>query len=100
VEPSADPAPELVELREPEALGALDHDRARVRHIHPDLDHHCSDEYLGLPGSEGGHDRAFLGCLHPAVQEPDPAVGEDLTSELLVQLLCGPYILQRLRLLD
>src|SRR5438105_11166877 len=34
----ADPAPELVELREPEAFGSLDHHHAGVRDIEPPLD--------------------------------------------------------------
>ena len=39
VRPAADPPAQLMELREPEALGVLDEHHRRVRHVDPDLDH-------------------------------------------------------------
>ena len=69
--PAPDPAAQLVELREPEAVGLLhDHDR-RVRHVDADLDHGRRDEHVDLARLEGGHDRAPLGGLEAPVQAAD-----------------------------
>src|ERR671920_191474 len=42
--PSPDPAPQLVELGEAEAVGALDNHQGRVGNIDPDLDDGGGDE--------------------------------------------------------
>ena len=44
--PAADAAAQLVQLREPEALGVLDHHDGRLRHVDADLDHGGGDQQL------------------------------------------------------
>ena len=62
----ADAARELVQLGEAEALGAFYHDRARVRHVHADLDDYRGDEDLDLPGPK----RAMTSRLSRAFIRP------------------------------
>ena len=54
---AADPAAQLVELREPVALGLLDHHHGRVGHVDADLDHAGGHQHVGVAGGEGGHRR-------------------------------------------
>ena len=46
--PAPDPAAQLVQLRQAEALGPLDHHDRGVGHVHPHLDHRRRDQHLGL----------------------------------------------------
>ena len=41
---AADAAAQLVQLREPEALGVLDHHDGRLRHVDADFDHRGGDQ--------------------------------------------------------
>ena len=76
------PAAELVQLREPEALGVLDdHDRG-VGHVDPHFDHDGGDEDLNPPGLEIRHDRFFLLALHPAVDQPYFELRENIPLEV------------------
>jgi hypothetical protein len=43
---AADPAAQLVQLRQAEALGVLDHHQAGVGHVHADLDHRGGHQHL------------------------------------------------------
>ena len=45
---AADPPAQLVQLRDPVALGGLDHHHGRVRHVDADLDHARRDEHVGV----------------------------------------------------
>ena len=49
------PPAQLVELREAEALGVLDHHHRGVGHVDADLDHGGGDEHVGVAGGEGRH---------------------------------------------
>ena len=49
---AADPAAQLVQLRQPEALGLLDQHHRRVRHVDADLDHARRHQHVGLAGGE------------------------------------------------
>ena len=51
--PAADPAPQLVQLGQAEALGVLDHHDRGVRDVDAHLDHRGGDEDLDLPAGEG-----------------------------------------------
>ena len=69
--PPSHPAAELMELREPEALGVLDEHHARVRHVDADLDDGRGDEHVHLPRREGGHRRVPLVGPLLAVDDAD-----------------------------
>ena len=66
-----DPAAQLVQLGEPEALRLLDHDHGRVGHVDPDLDHRGGHQQLERAGREVGHDPVLVPARHPAVDQPD-----------------------------
>ena len=51
----ADAAPELVELREAEPLGALDHHQRRLGDVHADLDHGRPHQHVEVAVAEAGH---------------------------------------------
>ena len=62
--PAADPAAQLVQLRQAEALRVLDEHDAGVRHVDPHLDHGGGDQDVQLPGCEGLHGHvAVVGAL-------------------------------------
>ena len=52
---AADPAAQLMQLRDPVALGVLDEHHGRVRHVDPDLDHRRRDEHVGAARRERRH---------------------------------------------
>ena len=52
---AADAAAQLVQLRQPEALGVLDHHHGRLRHVDADLDHRGGDQEPRLAGREARH---------------------------------------------
>ena len=68
---AADPAAQLVQLRQAEALGVLDHHQRRVRHVDADLDHRRRDQHRDLAAGEERHHRRLLGRRHAAVQQAD-----------------------------
>ena len=88
VRPAPHAAAELVELREPEPIGVLDHDRGRVRDVDADLDDRGGDENLGLARGERAHRGRLLGRVEPPVDEPDTQRLE-LADEVLVLVLGG-----------
>ena len=96
---SPDPAAQLVQLREPEAIGLLhDHDR-RVRNVDADLDHGRRDEHVELVLLELPHHLAALGGLQLAVQETD-AIAAQLRAPQPLGLRLGGAREPRLRQLD
>ena len=68
---AADAAAQLVQLREAEALGMLDHHHGRLRHVDADLDHRGGDQEPRLAGGEARHGAVLLGALHAAVHQVD-----------------------------
>ena len=80
--PAADPPPELMQLRQPEAIGMLDHHDGRVGHVDPDLDHRRRHQHLDLAGPETPHDVVALLRLESPVHQRDrqgrPAGGQRL----------------------
>ena len=71
-----DPAAQLVELGEAEALGALDDHQRRIGHVDADLDHRRRDQHRQLAGGEARHHRVLVRPLHPAVDQADLVVAE------------------------
>ena len=68
---AADASAQLMQLRQPEALGVLDHHHGRLRHVDPDLDHRGGDEEPGLARREPLHGAVLVGALHAAVHQID-----------------------------
>ena len=69
------PAPQLMQLRQAEALGMLDHHHRGVRHVDADLDHRRRHQHLHLAVAERAHHPVALRRLEPAVHQPDAHVG-------------------------
>ena len=69
--PAADAAAQLVQLREAEALGVLDHHDGGFRHVDADFDHRGGDEQLRLAGGKARHGGVLVGAFHAAVHEID-----------------------------
>ena len=71
---TADPAAELVELREPEQVGAVDDERVRVRHVETRLDDRRADEHVGLALPEPRSSaRSSCVLVHLPVRDDDRA---------------------------
>ena len=92
------PAPKLVQLRQAEALGVLDHHERSVGHVHPHFDHGRGDQELDRARREGRHDLRLPFRRHAAVHQAHPQLGE-FRHERGVGLEHG-LELQRLRFLD
>ena len=69
-------ASQLVQLRETEALGALDHHHAGVGHVHPHLNDGGGDHDLSLVGHKTTHHLFLLSRLHPTVHLADGELGK------------------------
>ena len=78
---AADAAAQLMELREAEALGVLDHHHARLGHVDADLDHRGGDQDARCAGGKARHGAVLVGAAHAAVHEID-AVAEPLLQRL------------------
>ena len=78
---AADAAAQLMQLREAEALGVLDHHDGCFRHVDADFDHRGGDQQLRLAGGKARHGGVLLGALHAAVHQIDGL------AEFLAQLL-------------
>ncbi len=66
-----DAAAELVQLREPEVVGAIHEHRVRVRHVEPRLDDHRRHEHIDLAGDEPPHHLFEVALAHLAVRDGD-----------------------------
>ncbi len=66
---STDPAAQLVQLCEAQALGILDDHQARIGHIHADLDHRGRHQKLRVACSECSHDCLLVGRFHAPVNQ-------------------------------
>ena len=83
---STDAPAELVELGQPEAIGALDDHHRRLRDVDPDLDHGRADEHVQLAVAESRHLGVAIRGLHPAMDEADPQRREDLGEADVLRL--------------
>ena len=83
---SPDPSAQLMQLRQPEALGMFDHHDRGIRHIDSDLHHRRRDQDLDLPLLIRGHDLFFLIRLHSSMQQPDAKLGQLIRLQLLRSL--------------
>ena len=73
---AADAAAQLVQLREPVPLRALDQHHRRVGDVDAHLDHRGRHQHVGLPGDEAVHRRRLRLRAHLAVQQLDPEVAQ------------------------
>ena len=79
---AADAAAQLVELREAEAVGALDDDRVRGGHVDAGLDDRRADEQVDALRVEVAHHVLELALGHLAVRDGDPRLGHELREPL------------------
>ncbi len=86
VSASPDASAQLVQLRQPEPLGMLDHHDRGIGHIDPDLHHRRGDQYLDHPLLIRCHDLFFLFRLHTTVHKPDAKLGQLVRLQLLCAL--------------
>ena len=68
---AADAAAQLMQLREAEAFGVLDHHDARLRYVDADLDHRRRYQKPGLARGEARHGAVVVGAAHVAVHQVD-----------------------------
>src|SRR5450759_786679 len=69
--PAPDAPAQLMQLREPEAFGMLDHHDCGFRHINADLDYRGGDQKLRLARREARHGGIFFCALHAAMHQID-----------------------------
>ena len=69
--PAPDAPAQLVQLRQPEALGVLDHHQGGVRHVHAHFDDRGGHQQLHAAGGERLHGLRFLRRRQAAVQQAD-----------------------------
>ena len=81
---AADAPADLVQLAEPEHVGALDHERVRLRDVDPRLDDRRRDEHVGVTAQERVHPVLELALPHLAVRDEEAQLGAEL-----LQLRCG-----------
>ena len=97
---AADAPAQLMQLREAEALGVLDHHQRRVRHVDADLDHGRRHQHVDLAARRTrAIAAAFSSRLHAAVQQPDARAPGSVARQLGVQR-DRRLQLELLRLLD
>src|SRR5690606_2174086 len=74
----ADAAAELMELREPEPVRAVDDDRVRRRDVDAALDDRRAHEHVEAPVIEVEHDLLERALRHLAVRDANARLGEQL----------------------
>ena len=75
---AADAAADLVELAEPELVGALDDQRVRLRDVEPRLDDRRRDEHVGIAGEERDHLVLELPLRHLPVRDEEAQLWTEL----------------------
>ena len=79
---ATDPAPQLVQLGEPEPVGAVDDQRVHGGDVEAALDDGGADQHVVLAFPEVEHDPLEAGLVHLAVRDPDPGVGDQVAEVL------------------
>ncbi|MNN36616.1 hypothetical protein D3C81_1505180 [compost metagenome] len=75
---AADPAAQLMQLRQAKTVSVHDDHQCGVRDIYPDLHDSSGDEQLNLIAIEGPHDLIFLRRGHPSVEQTHLVAREGL----------------------
>ena len=86
VRAAPDTPPQLVQLGQPEPVGALDDHHRRGGHVDAHLHHGRAHEHIQLPIPEAAHDRITLGGLEPAVDHAHAEWREQLPQALSLDL--------------
>ena len=79
---STDAAAQLVHLREPEQVGAVDHERVHRRHVEAALDDRGAHEHVVLVLPEVHHHPLEPALVHLPVRDRDPRLGHELADVL------------------
>src|SRR6266852_4045157 len=95
---TTDAAAQLMQLREPEALGAEDDHHGRVRDVDADLHDRGRDEHVELARRESPHDVVALARRHAPVQQADAHAGKLLRLEITERRLGARDVLLRILL--
>ncbi len=77
-----DASPQLVELGEPEQVGALDDERVHGGQVEPRFDDRGGDEHVVLPVPEVEHHLFQLAFAHPTVGDRNPRIGHQAPQPL------------------
>ena len=77
---TADTPPELVEIGESEAVGAVDDDRVGIGDIKTAFDDRCGNQNIGLPFHEALHHSLQLPLLHLPVTDKHTRSGTEFTD--------------------
>ena len=72
-----DPAPQLIELCEPETVGAIHDHRVRIGHIESRFDDHCRDENVDLAAHEPAHHGLEILLPHLPVRHRESRSGRE-----------------------
>ena len=80
--PAADAAAQLVQLREPEQVGAVDDERVDRRHVEAALDDRGAHEHVVLVLPEVEHDPLEPALVHLPVRDRDARLGHELAHVL------------------
>ena len=68
---AADPAAQLVQLGQPEAIGIEDEHHRRLGHVHADLDHRRAHDEIDLASAKPVHDLIALPGRHLSMDDAD-----------------------------
>ena len=68
---------QLIELREPETVGAVHNHRVGVRHVQAGFDDHRRHQHIDLPPHELSHDGFQIGLPHLPVRDRPPCPGRE-----------------------
>ena len=103
---AADAAAQLVQLREAEALGVLDHHQRRVRHVDADLDHRRRDQHVDFaarrtPAITAALSSGFIRpCSRPTANSGSAAVELGMQRDGRLQLELFRFLDQRAHPVD
>ena len=81
---AAHAAAQLVQLREAEALGVLDHHDGGVGDVDTDLDNRGGDQHIDFAALEAAHDDLFFVGVEAAMEQSDAQSGERTLAELFM----------------
>ena len=73
---------QLMQLRQPHALGVVDHHQAGVRHIHADFDDRGGDQQLQFARLERRHHARFFDIVELAMHQTHAQFREGLREQL------------------